>query len=187
MDYAFKLIECNRIKSAGEIYREMLRLCEGDNLGVRYNLMHIYLYFEDEESALNLAKQFEDEAEYATQFLLPLSMLYYKKGDTEKAAEYLKALNDNNKDTYKFFDGVLKRKLEEYAANMDSFGYRPDTIEEFLIEEYAANMDSFGYRPDTIEEFLMEFQYNSFVFVLAEVYFEWGLAELKNMKKKKKS
>ena len=60
----------------------MLKLCEGDNLGVRYQLMHLYAYIEDEMHALALHKKYGDDEE--TQMLLPLAILYYKQNQFDK-------------------------------------------------------------------------------------------------------
>lgn len=37
--------------------QRLLDLCENDNLGVRYQLMHLYAYMEDEMHALALHKR----------------------------------------------------------------------------------------------------------------------------------
>lgn len=138
---------------------DMLRLCENDNLGIRYRLMHIYSYLEDESAALNLLKKYEEEK--STMFLLPLSMLYYKLGDLKKSAIYLKELKRVNKDTLKFFQIYVSGDKDECIDNINPFGYRPFSIDEFVVE-------------------LSE---NNFLFILMDSYFKWGLKKLRNMKK----
>ena len=71
--YSDSLVHCGKMRLAISEYEEMLRLCEGDNLGVRYRLMHLYAFLEDEMSALKLCQNYSDEE--STQFLLPLSIL----------------------------------------------------------------------------------------------------------------
>ncbi|MBQ8135771.1 MAG: bacterial transcriptional activator domain-containing protein, partial [Clostridia bacterium] len=158
--YADILLRCGRIHYAITVCQEMLRLCENDNLGARYTLMHLYAYLEDEPSALELLKKYPNEK--SSQILLPVSMLYYKLGDLKTATKYLKKLNAVNEDTYHFFDGIVNGKMEEYLAEMDPYSYRPFTIEELLVEA---------------EE-------NSFLMVSSSAYFEWGLRKLKGIKKK---
>ena len=63
--------------------------------------MHIYAFLEREESALELHNKYDSYEE--TQMLLPLSVLYFKRGDFDKAEDYLKQLCAANKDTKKFF------------------------------------------------------------------------------------
>lgn len=156
--YVQQLIQCGMIGQAREECKELLRLCEGDNLGMRYVLMHIYVYFEDEDAALALHKQFDSYDE--TEMLLPLSVLYYKKGDYTKAVKYLRKLNGANKDLKRFLKLILGDENEKF--------------EGFEMEG--------GYRPGTIEEFMMELQGNGFLFMGMDTYFEWALQQTKKFK-----
>lgn len=156
-NYLDILIKSMKIHLAIYECEEMLRLCEGDNLGVRYRLMHLYVYLEDEKSALGLLERYPEEG---TQFLLPLSMLYYKLGDLKEAAKYLKALEEVNKDTLKFFNGIVNGRLEKFIEGRGPYGYQPFTIEEF-IEEIKTN---------------------SYLLVPMIAYFDWAQRKLKSMK-----
>lgn len=156
--YAELLIDCMQIRAAIKEHEEMLRLCENDNLGERYRLMHLYTYMEDESSALELLKRYEDEE--STQFLLPLSILYYKLGNLKESAKYLKRLKNANKDTYAFFDSIINGKMEDYLSEMSSYSYQPFTIQEFIIEMQE-------------DRFLLATMYS---------YYEWALKKLKSMK-----
>ncbi len=152
--YVRELLNCGMIGQAKDEIEEMLYLCEGDNVGSRYYLMHIYVYFEDEQAALDLHKKFDCYDE--TEMLLPLSMLYYKKGKFTTASKYLRRLNAANKD--------LKRFLKMYVYMEDDF----DGFE----------MDG-AYRPGTIEEFMVEMRDNAFLFIGMESYMEWAWKEVK--------
>lgn len=156
--YVGVLLECGMIGRAKEQCREMLRLCEGDNLGMRFRLMHIYAYFEEEEEALALYKQFGEYEE--SEMLLPLSILFYKKGDFTKSKQYLRKLNRANKD--------LKRFLRL------SLGEGNKEFEEF-------NLDG-GYRPGTIEELMIMAQDNGFLYDYAFLYMDWALKQVKQFK-----
>ena len=57
--YANLLTLCGMIGQARDECKELLRLCEDDDMGIRFLLMHIQVYFEDEEAALKLYKQFD--------------------------------------------------------------------------------------------------------------------------------
>ena len=107
--YAEFLAEAGMMTPAARVYEEMIRLSENDNLGVRYSLMHIYALLDQEESALELHKKYDSYEE--TQMLLPLSVLYFKRGDFNKAEDYLKRL----------------------CAASD-YGYQPFTIQELIVE-----------------------------------------------------
>lgn len=160
--YASLLTECGQLRLAETVYKNMLRLCINDNLGVRYRLMHIYAYFEDEQSAAELYKDYPEDD--STQFLLPMSILYYKLGNLREAAKYLKMLCEVNDDTYKFFKYVTTGDTEKIAVNMNPYGYRPYTIEEFIVES---------------EE-------NHFLFIGSSSYFVWAQQKLKEIKRKAK-
>lgn len=129
--YASHLVQCGQMRLAIAEYEKMLRLCTNDNIGVRYTLMHLYTFLEDEQSALELFNIYPEES---TQFLLPLSILYYKLGDLRKSNQYLKKLIAVNEDTYEFFNNFTHDTLKYYLSNMSPYGYRPFTIDEFIIE-----------------------------------------------------
>lgn len=67
-----QLISCGMISAAAEEGRELMRLPENDNLGVR--LMRIYAFQEDEENALRLFRRSEENPE--PPMLPALSVLY---------------------------------------------------------------------------------------------------------------
>ena len=136
---------------------DMLKLCENDNLGVRYKLMHIYAYFENEEKAIKLFKKYDEEE--GTMFLLPLSALYYKLGDFKKSFNYLKKLNQVNRDTFDFFSYVAEGDMDELISNLSPYGYRADSIEE-LTQAMSENIHF--YSP------MMS-------------YFDWGVSKLAKM------
>ena len=134
--YIESLIACRMMTHAIDECEDMLRLSENDNLGIRYILMHLYAYVEDETKALELHKKYEGNDE--TQMLLPLAMIYFKLEKWEQAEKYLKKLSKANKDTKKFIKAVLTDSLDREAQKMNSFGYAPFSIEEF-VTEFAEN------------------------------------------------
>lgn len=154
--YSDSLVNCGKMRLAIAEYEKMLRLCTNDNLGARYRLMHLYVFLEDEQSAMKLFKEYPDEE--STQFLLPLSILYYKLGSLREANSYLKRLCAVNKDTVKFLSGLANGDLEKYLKKMQL---------------------SFGYRPFTMEEFLVETEENVFLFENVSAYFEWAWQKVK--------
>ena len=156
--FAENLVKCGKMGQAREECRELLKLCDGDNLGMRYHLMHIYTYFEEEEAALALHKHFDLCNE--TQMLFPLSILYYKKGNYTKATQYLRKLNSVNKD--------LKKFLQIFTGDLFE-----------LFEEYESEN---GYRPNTIEELIVELNENLFLFTATNYYSEWALKQVKKFK-----
>ena len=156
--YVQALTDCGMLGRAREECRDLLRLCEGDNMGMRYRLMHIYAYFEEEEAALALHKQFDSYDE--TEMLFPLSILYYKKEDYRKATQYLRRLNRANKDLRRF----LKIVSDGDAESLEGL-----------------NIDG-AYRPGTIEEIFVEVRDNNFLFAGIDPYFEWAYKQVKKFK-----
>ena len=130
-EYLNTLIDCRMMRAAAAEGRRMLELCENDNLGVRFQLMHIYALLEEEEAAEKLFERYSGNDE--TLMLLPLAVLYYKLNKPDKSVEYLNRLAESNKDTKKFFTAIKNEKLEEYTESMNPYGYRPFTMDEFIM------------------------------------------------------
>ena len=65
----------------------LLELCKSDNLGVRYDLMHLFTLTEDKVKAEELFKAYDEEQ--ASQMMFPLCFLYYKIGETGIAKNLL--------------------------------------------------------------------------------------------------
>lgn len=143
-EYLGSLIECGMMQLAIEECRQLLELCEGDNLGIRYLLMHLYAYTEDELHALALHRKYAAYEE--TQMLLPLSILYYKLHQLDKAEDHLKRLASVNKDTKKFLRIMINGDPDALIDHLDPYGYRPFTIEE-LTEELVGNAFLFSSVP----------------------------------------
>lgn len=156
--YLELLTACGMMRKAADIGKEMIRYNENDNLGIRYTLMHIYSYLEDEESMIKLHQKYDGYEE--TQMLLPLSVLYYKLADFDKAEDYLKRLAKANKDTGRFMRAVLNDSMDKYASRMNPDGYRPFTIEELMHEMY---------------DYL-------FLFASSTSYFDWAVQTLRKKK-----
>ena len=161
MRVRYELIKCymdlGMMRLAEQHCVDMLKLCENDNLGLRYTLMHIYAYFEDEDALLKLYEKFpEDNA----MTLLPLSVLYYKRLDLTTAAGYLEKLKKNNKDLKDFINALNNDELD-------------DVLDEII---------PYGYQPGTAEELVTEVEENHFLFIQTPGYFDWANRELKRKK-----
>lgn len=144
--YFNTLIELGMMRRAIKEGERLLELCKVDNLGVRFELMHLYAYLEDEASALALHKRFDAHEE--TMLLFPLAVLYYKTGKFDKAEDCLRLLRKLNKGTKKFLSAAARSQTETLMASTDSYGYAVGTIEEFL-EEY----DSYQYLFKSVPHF----------------------------------
>ena len=143
--YVVSLAEFGMLRMAVREAEEIIRLNTQDNLGVRFTLMHLYASLEDAKSAEDLLKQYSEHDE--GQMMLPLTLLYYKLGDTDKAEKALRRLTRINKETRQFIRDVrsdnLDRKLETIR---NRGGYSPFTEEE-LIMAYSENEDVYHSAP----------------------------------------
>lgn len=119
------LLEEGKLRQAANICKEVLRLNENDNLGVRYLLMAIYATLEEEKSMLDLYKKYPEED---LEMLFPLFAIYYKSGNDKKALEYLKRIDKCNSNFVKYFNGTIKQSKKV------SSGYysRGDSSEIFM-------------------------------------------------------
>ena len=111
------LISCGMMRQAISEGQRLLELCESDNLGIRYQMMHLYVFMEDEMHALN---------------------------KFDKAEGYIRRLAKVNKDTKKFLRAAAYDKLDDYIDELNPFGYQPFTMEELLNEliQFSYLLDS---------------------------------------------
>jgi hypothetical protein len=125
------LAENGMMKKAVKEYEEILKLNENDNMGVRFRLMSLYAFFEDEENALKLYKKYNGQN--SVQMLLPISVLYFKKGEFTKSLNYLKKIEKNVKGLKKFFKDMMNERGEFYLNQLSSMGYRPFSTDELIL------------------------------------------------------
>lgn len=118
---------------------ELLKLCESDNLGIRYKLIGLYCYFEEFDKCEKIFKKYDEESAF---MLLPISIMYYKKGDYKKAEKMIKRLDEAN--PY-IVDNIVSEDIDEGPAEYYSRG-----SEE---EAYLVHMEFF-YLLTSVPSFL---------------------------------
>lgn len=160
--YMRLLTDCGSMRQAASECEEMLELCRSDNLGVRYDLMHLYAFLEDERLATKLFNRYK---EISAHFMLPYSILYFKLGNLEKSASLLKKLTEKNLDTKKFL-----RAMNSKNGNS--------------LDKYAREMGPYGERVDSIDEFIGELHNYEYLLTTVPVFFIWADKELKKKKAK---
>ncbi len=127
--YVRLLIDQGKFKKAINECENLLELSEGDNLGIRYLLMGLYAFFEDELNANKLLKKYHNEA--TTRFYLPMIALYYKLDNYKKAETYFKKLCEVNDEVKEVFsDTSNPMDMDEV---IDTGMYRPGSKEEIMI------------------------------------------------------
>lgn len=155
-------LELEMMGAAAKECGEMLRLCERDNLGVRYKLMHIYAYLENETAALELYKKYDENS---VQMILPLSVLYYKLHDLQKAEEYLTKAQELN-------SGV-KTVIKAF--------FKEDEMRQLMKD-----VNPYYYSPYSVSELLYEITDNEFLFRSSIMYINWAQSIFKKKPAKRK-
>lgn len=142
--YVETLLVNRKMRLAAKECESMLRLCSRDNLGIRYTLIHIYAYLEEEKAAQNIFEKYHGAEE--TRLPLSMALLSYKLGKEEAARRYLQMLLDNTADVKKFFSAYGTKKMETYTETLSPYSYRPHTMEElFLI--FTDHLYAYGDSP----------------------------------------
>lgn len=127
---AHQLAVGGKYKLAIDTSKEVLRLNSSDNTGIRYLLMALYAMLEDEKELISLSKKFPENN---LSMLFPTMILYYKKGEYEKAREYLVKINELNPNLVK----ILKGKLKANPNEIDGYYRVGDSSEVFMyFEDY---------------------------------------------------
>ena len=153
--YIEHLISQGKMRKAIAECEDMLKLCETDNMGIRYKMMHLYALYEDELSAMRLYKRYDGFQD--TMLLLPLILLYYRLDNYVQARKYLKLLCSANPETENFFLQLMEDDVEAMLAD--------------VIEEGA-------YQYNSAEEFVMAIMENMYFYTLTGSGLAWIAREL---------
>ncbi len=167
-EYIKLLVAAGKLKKAKEECEEMLRLNKNDNVGVRYTLMTIYAYFEDEFAALRLYKEFNDCSVY---MLLPLITLYYKADSYKTAEKYLRLAMNEGFEAY-FLTLGKENDFEDFDDEFDFDDYEDfdfDDFEDFDDETPFGGM----FRKNSAEEVNHAFMEGMFLYVSTPGVIEW--------------
>ena len=140
--YLELLVVQGRYRHAVREAEELIRLNESDNMGVRYLLMALYSYFEDEESAKKLLEKYPEDTAF---MLLPLIALYYKQENDKMMKCYVLRLQSKNPHLAEaleiFMEGTATEEMEDI---LNSSMYRPFSLEEVIL---ALSEEMFLYMP----------------------------------------
>lgn len=133
--YMLTLMELGRYTEAIEQGKEMLKLCENDNLGIRYLIVGIYTLLERFDECEKIYKKYSEDSVFM-QF--PISIMYYKMGEYKKAKKILKEIKKNNQ----YILECLMQRIKFSKSKINSFEERETysfgTEEEayFVIKDY---------------------------------------------------
>lgn len=160
-EYFDALIDCGMMRAAAKEGERLIELCEDDNLGIRFRLIHLYAALEEEKAAKKLLEKYSEHDE--TMLMLSMAALYFKLNKLDIAEDYLRRLTLINKDTKKFFSGLIKGDAEKFADALSPYGYRPYTLEELIVA----------------------FMENHYLYRLLPEFFIWANDRIKKMQGKK--
>ena len=140
--YLELLLVQGRYRHAIREAEEMIWLNENDDMRVRYLLMALYSYFEEEESADILLEKYPEDTAF---MLLPLIALYYKLENDKMMKRYLNRLQEKNPHVIEalemFMEGAETEKME---AILSTSIYSSFSLEEVVL---ALTEEMFLYMP----------------------------------------
>lgn len=116
-------------KLAANIFEEIITLNEDDDLGVRYHLMKIYTYLEDEEKILKVYNKFKVDSLY---MLFPLLILYYKLKNEKQIEKYLKKIDENYKEFLRYYK--MKYEIEDVDKKVETLLKDSEMMDVYDIE-----------------------------------------------------
>jgi len=156
-NYMIALINTNRLHDAIELLKEALTFNTSDNLGLRYDLMHIYVKLQRFDDALKLHAQYKKDERLS--MLLPLSVLYYTTRNYTKSRNILKKL-------------AASKQFCDVFTLINSYGL------DYAVEEAIPSMLPDAYEEIAAKELLMTLENGSYLYRDCQSYFEWAYEEL---------
>lgn len=143
--YAALLRAGGRLDEAVVEYKEMLRLNENDNQGIRYSLLPALLKLGHLDEARELLDQFDAERDYSVVFAWCWVLATYLSGDHEAAERQLDAARQQNAHVEAYVKG--HRKLPKKMP----YTYSPGSPEEaicfadLLIDAWTTHHAAYGW------------------------------------------
>lgn len=128
------LVEANRLDEAVLEHEGMLELNPGDNQGIRYGLMALYLALNQLDKAGKLFEEY-DEREYSPIFGWAYVLDRFLAGNTTGAEQALKQTCERNPHAKAFFLG--QRKLPKYMPGSYSMGSNEEAMIAYDILKIA--------------------------------------------------
>lgn len=140
------LARCSKYTQAINECKEILTLNKNDNLGIRFLLMFIYAFLEDEKALKALIKKYPSNS---LDSLFPLFLLYYKLGQEKEANIYLEKINQANPNFVKLFKGTIK--ADDAMPGTFRIGY---SSEVFMVFQ---NYGFLIYNIVGIDEYILDY------------------------------
>lgn len=133
--YMLTLMELGRYTEAIKQGEELLKLCESDNLGIRYLIIGLYTVLEKFEECEKLYNKYSDDTAF---MLFPLAVMYYKRGDYRRCKKVLKEIQENNEYLLNYLIGrkkFTKTKVEDIEIN-GTYSWGSEEEAYFIAKDY---------------------------------------------------
>ena len=152
-NYFYTLITTGMLKMALKEGQELMRLDEDDTFGIRFNLMHLYVYFEEYEKAQEMHDTYDD----GNMMDLPLAVMYFKQCRFDKSYEVI--------DSIYSVTPSFPRYLLDNSFGVSDFSY--------LLEKDDIDENSY-------DELQFTTMTNMFLYASNRFFMRWALNELDN-------
>lgn len=133
--YVKALISCGMYTKAKNECEEILKIHPNDNQGMRFTLLHLYAYLEDEKAASRLRKQYITKANPQERaiYLLPFALLQFKKGNFQKAKMLLNKLCEDNEEAKTFLKSYPESIKENADLVVNGYYRAGDVVSEMYV------------------------------------------------------
>lgn len=112
------LMSLGRYTEAVKECEELLRLCENDNMGIRYILIGLYCIL---ERFVECEKLFKKYGDYSLHMVFVMAIMYFKKGDYKKCKEFLKLSEEQNEYIFDFLLAQNGELLQQFESGVDYY------------------------------------------------------------------
>lgn len=172
MGYMVLTEDCGLMRKTATAGEEILMLCQRDikvdseEFEETYaKLMCVYAFLEEKDKMLQLLQGMNEDMQDSEWCLFPVALLYYKLGEWDRAAQYVKALQKKNKYFKKFISLYLSEQVEE-------------AVEEMVSDPFFAEGEE-----GTLNELLQMYRFNTITFIANLGFFTWAKGQLGRRKK----
>ena len=172
MGYMVLTEDCGLMRKTAAVGEEILMLCSQDmeEDGEEFEetcskLICVYAFLEEKDKMLQLLERMDEEIQDSESCLLPLAILYYKLGEWDRASQYVKDLQKENRHFKKFVSLYLSEQVEDMMEEMD---------DDYSFEEAE---------PGTLNALFAMYQSNTLIFITNTGFFAWAKGQLGRRKK----
>lgn len=140
------MLELGRYTEAIKECEELLKLCNSDNIGIRYILIGLYCVLEKFDECEKLYKRFNEASAFMT---FPMAIMYFKKGDYKKAKQYLNKTEEQNGFVLDF---LLDERYEFFGMGNGCYTYGSEEEAFYVLHDLTYLLGSVPSFPAFVEK-----------------------------------